>query len=1533
MRTVFAVTRRLILPLAVAILPPVLRADVTKANNTTTLDQGASYVGGVAPVSTDVIIYNNTVTAANSTALGASLNVLGLQILNPAGAITINATAGATLTLGASGINMSGATQDLTINSLLALSAAQDWNVGTRTLTITTTPLADAGNALSLDGTGTFRASVNNAFGTGTLNLNPLGSANLNFTSTDANARSFGNTLINFGGNMTFGQTATGTGTLTFNGAGAVFDLGAATRTFTVNQTTTFTGTMQSATAGVGLTKAGGGTLFLNGTATYSGATTLNAGALNVGANLATTLPNSNVVFNGANTFIQATSANVAITTGTGAGQLQFGAFASGFSASGVNSTFTLNGGAPLTWGAGSFVQNNQQLIFGGTNGTFTATLNNALDLSSTAAAGGMIRSIGPADSGAVFEGDLSGAITGSAGIFLNGTGALRLSSSSVGHQGGTFLGNGILGFNPSSLNAPANLSTGAIEPIVNLTTSTQNGFAYTGAGAIPAGFYTSLADFGGTLTVAAYSPTNNANGNYAVAVDFNQAPASMQNKLYLGAIASSASTGTAGAPTVTGALTPVGGVYRLGGGNGMLVFGTANQLTGANNIVVRTGGGVRVNNVAENLTGTITIDGGEFELNGNGANISTATGIIVNGVGSLANATSVNGYGSSNTFFARLRGGVFGLQNMKDAAGTLVGTQTITLRGGAIAAHDNDSTASTILVQNVLADNGYTQVSHQPQGGSTGRDQMTITNLTRTPGTSVEFRSAFGPLGTASGDNGNINVTNYALNGQAVAPLTNTNNIVGGWAVASSGTASTTNNNDAVNFAAQSANGITPYTQEFTTAAANLITAAAATNNVLATGSTNNTILAQNTVAANLTVNSLITESAVNVTSGATLTIGSGGLIMRTNQNFLQSTTNDGKLTSGLSTGELFIYSSSLSTNTDDRITSIAIVDNGATPVSLIKGGTGVIAIGGIGQNNTFSGPIVVNLGILRFDYRGNGTVGTVLPSGPNNTVTVRSGGTFSVALQNATPVTIPNNIFLDGGTLANENTGGGTNSTATFSGTITVSSVAGSTAFLNAGAGTANSNIVLSPTSTLTGAGNLTKIGNQLVDVQTANTGGFTGTMYLNTGTFQASGAGVLPNTDYFFNGGTLGVTSTNQVVKNIAGNGGSISGTSGGTDSLTVVQTVDAAYHGNLTNTQLTKQGNAHLYLSGTTDNSSGTLQLDAGIVTLAKASTDTVHVIGAGGVGITINGGTLRLGGSFADIGGASPNVPPTGAPANYVDQIYYQTDVQFNAGTFDLSGLSESIDGLSGSAPAIITNGISGTTSTFYTGQNNTGGTFAGVMQNGAGTLAYVKQGTGVQVLSGINTFSGPTEVRAGTLNISGSLSASAVTVRNGATLNSSGAIGGLTTETGAIVAPGVSSIATLAVNGGATLGGGQLQLTLNGTIAGTTYDQLSVSGPVSLTGFTDLTLTLGFTPTPFADFFTILNNTGAGAITGPGAFSIAGLPLNEGDTFFVGPNEFQITYTGGTGNDVVLESVPEPASAVLLLGAVAFLGGRRRRKS
>ena len=49
-------------------------ADITKANNTTALNSGSSWVGGAAPTSADVGVWNATVTGANSVLLGADAN-------------------------------------------------------------------------------------------------------------------------------------------------------------------------------------------------------------------------------------------------------------------------------------------------------------------------------------------------------------------------------------------------------------------------------------------------------------------------------------------------------------------------------------------------------------------------------------------------------------------------------------------------------------------------------------------------------------------------------------------------------------------------------------------------------------------------------------------------------------------------------------------------------------------------------------------------------------------------------------------------------------------------------------------------------------------------------------------------------------------------------------------------------------------------------------------------------------------------------------------------------------------------------------------------------------------------------------------------------------------------------------------------------------------------------------------------------------------------------------------------------------------
>ena len=118
-------------------IQPARAAVIVKANNTANLNLGTSWVGGVVPGAGDVAAWDSTVTGANATSLGASTNWLGIKILNPGGLVQINAD-GNTLTNGTAGIDMSAASQSLTLNNNVALnSGPQNWTVASgQTLTL-----------------------------------------------------------------------------------------------------------------------------------------------------------------------------------------------------------------------------------------------------------------------------------------------------------------------------------------------------------------------------------------------------------------------------------------------------------------------------------------------------------------------------------------------------------------------------------------------------------------------------------------------------------------------------------------------------------------------------------------------------------------------------------------------------------------------------------------------------------------------------------------------------------------------------------------------------------------------------------------------------------------------------------------------------------------------------------------------------------------------------------------------------------------------------------------------------------------------------------------------------------------------------------------------------------------------------------------------------------------------------------------------------------------------------------------------------
>lgn len=563
-------------------------ADITKADNLDNLNMGTSWALGAAPGASDIALWNSTVTGANSTILGADVTWGGIRITNPGGAVTIGA--GNTLTLGRGGIDMSTASQGLTIAALASLTnTAQTWNAGNQALNITSFTRA-TGSTVNLVTSG--GGSINIASGTASAALGGYAVLNSSdYAALDASKNVVAATYANYslGGNLS--GTAPG-----YVGI--------------LNVTGTTAGSTQAWRNSNALNVASGVRFGVNNTQNtkWTVDTSTSGRLLTTPSILVGSAVTQNIEFNGAGGVRASSSGGELILQNFGSGNLIF------------NTTINGNGASSLTKsGTGKVVIASASGYTGVTRineGTFQ--LGN----------GGALGSVG--STSIINSGNLEFNRTDvfSAGYAISGSGSVTQSGSGTVSLTGSNTYTGTTNFNAGtvSFNSLSNFGNGTA-------------LNFNGGSLSWNGITTDISTR--TVTIAAGGATLNTNGNnVTLANSIGNGGAGGLTKAGSGTLTLNGASYT-GTTSVTGGTLVANGAVSGGAtvDGGGILGGTA---TYSGTIVVNTGGIIAPgNSVGTITTGGLTLGSGSilnFEFNNTPANdyinVTNSGGLTINGGG-----------------------------------------------------------------------------------------------------------------------------------------------------------------------------------------------------------------------------------------------------------------------------------------------------------------------------------------------------------------------------------------------------------------------------------------------------------------------------------------------------------------------------------------------------------------------------------------------------------------------------------------------------------------------------------------------------------------------------------------------------------------------------------------------------------------------------------------------------------------------------------------------------------------------------------
>ena len=257
----------------------------------------------------------------------------------------------------------------------------------------------------------------------------------------------------------------------------------------------------------------------------------------------------------------------------------------------------------------------------------------------------------------------------------------------------------------------------------------------------------------------------------------------------------------------------------------------------------------------------------------------------------------------------------------------------------------------------------------------------------------------------------------------------------------------------------------------------------------------------------------------------------------------------------------------------------------------------------------------------------------------------------------------------------------------------------------------------------------------------------------------------------------------------------------------------------------------------------------------------------------------------------------------------------------SSGLLDLFNNNETIQLSSGVNSGNITLGDS--VPNFLVFQQTTNATFSGVISGTDGNDTIVKTGGAILAFTSAQTFVAKFKVTDGTLEVDspGSfVAAASIDIASPGRIAGDGVLGAIKSATpgpqGGTIAPGATGGGgtTGTLNTGSLMldGAATVAIDLNGPTAGTEFDQINVTGSVSLSN-TALIVAAGFTP-PIGVPMIIIANDSDGTDPVVGTFN----GLSEGAKFDASGFTFKISYVGGNGNDVTLEREQMDTSVALL---------------